>query len=59
MATQEHRRKGGRADSEALHLGHRDDRGYFAANMLGAKAYHRFDATKNERFTLSRPAVVA
>lgn len=50
MATQEHRRKAAAQTGlyivviAAIAI---------VANVLGAKAYHRWDATKNERFTLS------
>ncbi len=50
MATQEHRRKAAAQTGlyivviAAIAI---------VANVLGAKAYHRWDATKNERYTLS------
>src|SRR4051812_22080408 len=50
MATQEHRRKAAAQTGlyilviAAIAV---------VANLLGAKAYHRWDATKNERYTLS------
>jgi ABC-type uncharacterized transport system involved in gliding motility auxiliary subunit len=50
MATQEHRRKAAAQTGlyiiviAAIAI---------VANLLGAKAYHRWDATKNERYTLS------
>ncbi len=50
MATQEHRRKAAAQTGlyilviAAIAV---------VANVLGAKAYHRWDATKNERYTLS------
>jgi ABC-type uncharacterized transport system involved in gliding motility auxiliary subunit len=50
MATQEHRRKA--AAQTGLYILVIAAIAVLA-NVLGAKAYHRWDATKNERFTLS------